>query len=423
VVGLSGSSDSVALAYLAKQTFQKVLAMTVNLNMNEENARRAEMVSEIAASLGVEHHMVTLEWAEGERMTESVARHRRYPALMEQCRKAKAGILMVGHSQDDQIETAVYRLSKSSGLEGLGGMMPLSYWADYPDVGIARPFLDCSRQSLEDLCREVNLPWIERVASESERTHFKSVPRKYRDLRDGLLQLISLCREARDVLHPHVTHTVHKLPSFDTLHGAVSFPTSIYQALNPAVARRALSVWARYIGGVSEFRYDLINSMHRLLCTPGRPNTMTGSSVMVTVDNNQKTATIARRSPDSKNRVRVPIRVGETILWDSRFKITLVPKDFGKDMSRLKPSDDSPVYYVRHLVKNDWIYMSKGRVRYRVPVCLRSGLPVVVDEDKNVVLIPHFKLASREANVRAVVKFRPASTVENLLEYSHYHKC
>ena len=61
------------------------------------------MVSEIAASLGVEHHMVTLEWAEGERMTESVARHRRYPALMEQCRKAKAGILMVGHSQDDQI--------------------------------------------------------------------------------------------------------------------------------------------------------------------------------------------------------------------------------------------------------------------------------------------------------------------------------
>ncbi|CAI8048860.1 hypothetical protein GBAR_LOCUS26930 [Geodia barretti] len=31
VVGLSGSSDSVALAYLAKQTFAKVLAMTVNL--------------------------------------------------------------------------------------------------------------------------------------------------------------------------------------------------------------------------------------------------------------------------------------------------------------------------------------------------------------------------------------------------------
>ena len=33
VVGLSGSSDSVALTYLAKQNFDKVLAMTVNLKL------------------------------------------------------------------------------------------------------------------------------------------------------------------------------------------------------------------------------------------------------------------------------------------------------------------------------------------------------------------------------------------------------
>ena len=72
--------------------------------MNEESVRRAGEAAEIAGALGVEHRVVPLEWGEGgRRMTEAVARHRRYPALMEECRKVGARILMMGHSQDDQI--------------------------------------------------------------------------------------------------------------------------------------------------------------------------------------------------------------------------------------------------------------------------------------------------------------------------------
>ena len=72
--------------------------------MSEENGRRVEEVGEIARALGVEHRVVSLEWGEGgRRMTEAVARHRRYPTLMEECRKVGARVLMVGHSQDDQI--------------------------------------------------------------------------------------------------------------------------------------------------------------------------------------------------------------------------------------------------------------------------------------------------------------------------------
>ena len=77
--------------------------------MHEENTREAERVKEIARSLEVEHRVVTLDWEEGgRRMTESVARHRRYPALMEQCRKEGAGVLMVAHSEDDQIGIYMY---------------------------------------------------------------------------------------------------------------------------------------------------------------------------------------------------------------------------------------------------------------------------------------------------------------------------
>ena len=74
--------------------------------MNEDSARKTEEAAAIARSLGVDHRVVTLDWAEGgRRKTDSVARHRRYPALMEQCRGVGANILMMAHSQDDQIGT------------------------------------------------------------------------------------------------------------------------------------------------------------------------------------------------------------------------------------------------------------------------------------------------------------------------------
>lgn len=225
-----------------------------------------------------------------------------------------------------------------------------------------------------------------------------------------------------------VEETVKKLPAVDTIHGTLSFPTSTYQSLNPAIARRALGHWIRYIGGVSDVRFDLILAMHRFLTSPSHRTNLTGSNILMTSDPERKRSTISRRSPDTKYRVKVPIRVGETILWDNRFKISLVPR---RSPGAREPASSGPahpeeadtVYYVRHLVEKDWPYMSKGAVRYKVPVNVRGGLPVVVDERNHIVLMPHFKVTSRDARVMAVVKFKPVRSIEDLLQYSHYHEC
>ena len=220
-----------------------------------------------------------------------------------------------------------------------------------------------------------------------------------------------------------MAHTVKKLPAVDIQHGTLSFPTSTYCSLNPAVARRTLSLWLRYIGGVSDIRYDLISPMNQLLhSTTDKTKNTTGSNVLMTVDPKKKRATIARRSPDSRYRTRIPIRIGETVVWDNRFSITLHSRG-DSEGSKIDPEGATPVFYVRHLVEKDWPLMSKGVVKYKVPVSARGGLPVVVDEGNKVVLMPHFRVASREANVLAVVRFRPARTMEDLLLYSHYHEC
>ena len=57
--------------------------------------------------------------------------------------------------------------------------------------------------SLEELCREEGLPWVDTRDGRSERDLFKAIPRNNEDLRDGLLELMSLCREAREAVQPH----------------------------------------------------------------------------------------------------------------------------------------------------------------------------------------------------------------------------
>ena len=64
-------------------------------------------------SLGVEHHIVSLDWSEGEGggrggglprkgKVQVAAREKRYPALLNFCRKMDVRTLMVAHHLDDQ---------------------------------------------------------------------------------------------------------------------------------------------------------------------------------------------------------------------------------------------------------------------------------------------------------------------------------
>ena len=70
-------------------------------------------------SLGVEHHIVSLDWSEGggggrgglprKGKVQIAARERRYPALLHFCRKIGVRTLMVAHHLDDQNGQLSYR--------------------------------------------------------------------------------------------------------------------------------------------------------------------------------------------------------------------------------------------------------------------------------------------------------------------------
>lgn len=62
---------------------------------------------ELAASLGVKHHVLTLDWEgavpTGQYKMQNAAREKRYEVLLEYCRTSSISNLMLGHHLDDQI--------------------------------------------------------------------------------------------------------------------------------------------------------------------------------------------------------------------------------------------------------------------------------------------------------------------------------
>lgn len=80
------------------------------LRLREGSTLEAERTGELVRSLGMEHHIVSLDWGEGggggglprRGKVQVAAREKRYPALLQFCRKMDVRTLMVAHHLDDQ---------------------------------------------------------------------------------------------------------------------------------------------------------------------------------------------------------------------------------------------------------------------------------------------------------------------------------
>lgn len=139
-------------------------------------------------------------------------------------------------------------------------------------------------------------------------------------------------------------------------------------------------------------------------------NMTLGMSILVPADD--ATFIISRSNPPNSTVDPTPIALGETILWDKRFKITL---------SQLEPRTPptSKQFLIRHMIKADWELARKGIRKVRTmalpPEMIRGGLPVIVNKDGKVVLIPHFRVIERSAGVVCELKFAPEKSLEYCL--------
>jgi tRNA(Ile)-lysidine synthase len=156
VLAVSGGPDSTALMVLAarwRKSLKKkpaLIAVTIDHGLRAESKREAAAAGRLARKLGIAHR--TLRWSGKKPKTglQQAARNARYLLLGEAARKAKAGLILTAHTLDDQAETMLIRMSRGSGVTGLGAMVPVSQLPGDREgqIRLVRPLLDIPKVRL-----------------------------------------------------------------------------------------------------------------------------------------------------------------------------------------------------------------------------------------------------------------------------------
>ena len=151
VLAVSGGPDSMALLVLAARWRQRLrkgpvlLAVTVDHGLRAEAAREAASVKKLARTLGVTHRTVRWKGTKPVNGIQEKARMARYDLLAKEAQRCGAQHILTAHTRDDQAETVMFRLSRGSGIAGLGAMARMRVLAE---GWLVRPLLDLPKARL-----------------------------------------------------------------------------------------------------------------------------------------------------------------------------------------------------------------------------------------------------------------------------------
>ncbi len=151
-VACSGGADSVALAaalaFEARATRRPAGLVTVDHGLQPDSGRQAAAVAELGYQLGLNPVLQLPVRVNGQGGPEAAARTARYAALRP---LTEQGLVLLGHTADDQAETVLLGLGRGSGIRSIAGMRPA-------ERGYLRPLLHLRRADTEAACVALGLP-------------------------------------------------------------------------------------------------------------------------------------------------------------------------------------------------------------------------------------------------------------------------
>lgn len=201
LVACSGGPDSLALLHLLHSIRQELeinlcAAHVDHMFRGRESEEDAEFVKDFCAGIGVNLYCSQINVPafikNTGRSPQDAARFLRYDFLRQTAQILGGAKIATGHHSNDQAETVLINLLRGAGSEGLRGIRPVR-------EGMIRPFLNVSRQEIEQYCRGNNL--VPRL----DKTNYKTKYRRNRVRLELLPELAekynpnireSLCRTA-----------------------------------------------------------------------------------------------------------------------------------------------------------------------------------------------------------------------------------
>ena len=253
-VAVSGGGDSIALLHLAQRAAPHmgwtVSAVTVDHGLRPEAADEAAGVARFCDGLGISHGVVRWNHGiiKGNLMNE--ARKARERLIRDWALAEGIADVAVGHTADDQAETFLMGLGRTSGLDGLTGMA--NFWRK-DGINWSRPLLHHSRAALRNYLLRHGISWVDDPTNDDAR-FTRIMARKALavlaplgitvESLTGSISYLSIARNALnhalgEAVNRHVTETA----------GGLSIEHAAYAALPMEIRRRFLIAAIAWLSG------------------------------------------------------------------------------------------------------------------------------------------------------------------------------
>ena len=414
-VAVSGGPDSLALCLLADRWARArggaAFGLTVDHGLRSESGAEAAQVRRWLAGRAIAHR--TLRW-NGARPLSAIqeqARAARLALLAGWCRRAGVLHLLLGHQREDQAETALQRLVRGSGIDGLAAMASARL-AMYPAGGgvrLLRPLLPVPRDRLIATLARWDQPWIDDPTNRDTRHDRPRLAAAMARLGPEGLSASRLASAAtraagdRAALDRLCTDLLAACARPSPA-GFVTLDREALRRAPPALALRALSCVVATVSGAPypprQQRLERLAS--RLLDDNERAATLGGCRVVPLRDGR----VVVCREPSAASEVR-PLVPGESTLWDGRFVVSL-GRAAGPGPFVVRRLGTDGLAQARAMARRAGMPLSTDRI----PAPARPALPALFDLD-GPLAAPHlgFRRAMRQYEAEAAgfsASFRPA---------------
>ena len=267
MVAVSGGPDSTALLMiLARRTRDLGVSLSVahfdhQLRGEEEARRDRDYVEALVDRFGL-----TLAAGSGDvrrrvRRTgeslEDAARRMRYRFLSREAAVVGAGVIVTGHTMDDQAVTVLLHLVRGSALRGLAGMSARSRWPFGRGPEVARPLLCLRRSEVETYCREAGVeprsdPTNDTLEPTRNRIRLRVIPEiaaiNPRAV-EALARISESVRSDEDYL---AAAALEAAKSMTFVRGSARFPRKYLAGLPRAIAGRIVRLAFERVSGHTE---------------------------------------------------------------------------------------------------------------------------------------------------------------------------
>lgn len=341
----------------------RLTVLTVDHGLRAAAALEVLRVAEWAAKAGLEH--VALHWTSAKPQTgiQAKARAARYDLMSEWCRNNDAPVLLTAHTLEDQAETVLMRLARTTSLDSLSGIPAAGHWRE---TQLLRPLLGERREALREYLRSIGQDWVEDPSNDDERFERVRIRKTLPVLRDLGITVESLGGLAR-----RVSEAVQGLwgatDDWVKLHVVEHETAHCIVPLDPFVGQtRTLQTrilgWliSRHGSGKMPEPGEL-ELLAAWVVTGGSRRTLGGAIIA-----RRKHHLLIGREPGRIDPTPVPVPRSGVVLWDGRFEVR------AEAGSRI-----IPVSCAGPLPR-----------RRDIPGFVQAGLPAILREGETVI-VPH----------------------------------